>query len=341
VLKASSFSPFFHAAPVCVSFHYTCLENVLAQPNVLAIIGYGQTPSTVVDHPVYLNCDLEVCDNEKPVFEVWRSTKSVEHGSDHFIHFSYNEDYLFGRLELDKENDNICQTAEHAYRQLADFTQRSRHPHLLRSWHYFSDVHQGEGDNERYKQFCAGRVTGAGNLFDKGYPAATVIGTRRHRGKFQMYWLASRSPGQALENPRQISAYHYPSQYSPVAPAFARAMLVPGPPPQLHISGTAAIVGHASRHPHNVIAQLEEIFQNFDALLESASRYGLPPHFTEQSLLKVYVRYLEEFSLVRNFLHHRLPPQTQFLLLQGDICRRELSVEIEAVHGEALHKSKA
>lgn len=319
-------------AVLTVCYEYGSLERLLTQPDVLAIIGCDQSSSSPVNHPAYLSSELAPLGSDTP-FEVWRSTGSVSHDVDQLIRYSYDSQFLFGRIELDERDyGDIAETSALAYRELEMFTKKKPYPHLLRIWNYFGAINKGEGDHERYKQFCVGRVRGAGDLFANGYPAATVIGSRPKQEKFQIYWLASRLSGHALENPRQTSAYHYPRQYSPVAPAFSRAMLVPSTPAQLHISGTAAIVGHRSQHPENAIAQLEEIFQNFEVLLNSASHYGLPPQFTAQSLLKGYVRNREDFPIVHSFLENRLPPGCQFLLFQGDICRQELSVEIDAVH---------
>src|SRR3546814_12468443 len=58
-------------------------------------------------------------------------------------------------------------------------------------------------------------------------PAATAIGRCDDARVVQVYWLAARTPGMPVENPRQVSAYRYPRQYGPQQPSFARAMLPP------------------------------------------------------------------------------------------------------------------
>ena len=84
---------------------------------------------------------------------------------------------------------------------------------------------------------------------DGGYAAATAIGLPSPPDQLHVHWLATKQPGIAIENPRQVSAFAYPRDYGPVAPGFSRAMLLPGDTPLLLISGTASIVGHASQHP--------------------------------------------------------------------------------------------
>jgi chorismate lyase/3-hydroxybenzoate synthase len=127
-----------------------------------------------------------------------------------------------------------------------------------------------------------------------------------------------------VENPRQVSAWRYPRQYGRTAPSFARAMILPARD-ALAISGTAAVVGHASAHQDDLDAQLEETLTNLEALLASA---GMAAGFDTHSPLKTYVRHAADAPRVRAFLQRRLPG-VPVLLLHGDICRSELLVEID------------
>ncbi|MGB6143893.1 MAG: pteridine-dependent deoxygenase, partial [Rhodanobacter sp.] len=153
---------------------------------------------------------------------------------------------------------------------------------------------------------------------------ATAIGHLAAEHRLQVYLLACEQAGHRVENPRQVSAWRYPRQYGPTPPSFARAMLLPARD-TLAISGTAAVVGHASAHHDNLDAQLEETLTNLDALLASADmRAGFDTH----SPLKVYLRHDGDAPRVRDALRQRLPG-VPLLLLHGDICRRELLVEID------------
>jgi chorismate lyase/3-hydroxybenzoate synthase len=155
------------------------------------------------------------------------------------------------------------------------------------------------------------------------FPAATAIGHRGPRGRLQVYALSATSDGRALENPRQVSAWEYPRQYGPTAPSFARAMLLPQG--GLAISGTAAVLGHASHHVGDVTAQVDEAVANLQALLERAAL----PAFDAFSPLKVYVRHPEDAGAVSAVLARHLDASVPRILLQGDICRTELLVEID------------
>ena len=151
-----------------------------------------------------------------------------------------------------------------------------------------------------------------------------------------MYWLAARAPGAPVENPRQVSAYRYPRQYGPQPPSFARAMLPPrGGSMPLLLSGTAAVVGHASHHAADeLLAQLDETFTNFDALLGAARERdpALPAQFGAGTRLKVYVRDREDLPVVERALEERFGDRVPRILLHAAICRRELAVEIDGVH---------
>jgi chorismate lyase/3-hydroxybenzoate synthase len=100
--------------------------------------------------------------------------------------------------------------------------------------------------------------------------------------------------------------------------------------PQLYISGTAAIVGHASHHHGDFAAQVDETLANFASLLAAA---GLPiaRHFGSGSTLKIYVRREADAEQAAAQLAARLPASTSVLLLHGDICRRELLIEIDGL----------
>jgi chorismate lyase/3-hydroxybenzoate synthase len=265
--------------------------------------------------------------------ELWRANGEVRTGEDGLIHFSCDEHFLAGWIEIEEQGaGGIVGTTEAAYRAIADFQRRSGFPHLLRTWNHLDAINDGPGDAERYRGFCQGRVAGLAGLPVADHPAATVIGRRDGVRVLQVYWLAGRAAGLALENPRQTSAYRYPREYGGTPPTFSRAMLLP--PEAMLISGTASIVGHASRHPGDARAQLQEIFSNLDSLIARARETcpGLPTRFGGATRLKVYLRRAEDLAMLESSLRSRLPPALPLLVLQGDVCRADLLVEIDGSH---------
>jgi chorismate lyase / 3-hydroxybenzoate synthase len=290
--------------------------------------------------------------------EVWHASGPVSIGFDGIVRYAADPDHMLGAIELDERRyGGIAGAAEAAYAALSRFVAGSRHPHLLRIWNYLDGINRGEGDNERYKLFCMGRAaglramgTGVGeprasearaaelgleSMRDARFPAATCIGRRDGDHTLQVYWLAGRAPGLPLENPRQLSAYRYPREYGPTPPSFSRAMLASDR--LVMISGTASIVGHASRHRGDVRAQLDETFTNLANVLQRAAGAapGITTRLGPESLLKIYLRDESLLPEVASFLRERVPSQTQYVVLHADVCRSELLVEIDCLHGEA------
>jgi chorismate lyase/3-hydroxybenzoate synthase len=313
-------------APLHVEYVRADAADLLAQANTLAVIGFGDMAQTS-DDPRWLRVRLDA-DGAAPL-EVWRAAGRVIRGRDGDVAWASDGDYTFAALEVDEAaQGGIAHAARHAYATLAQWSRHRATAHLLRIWNYLDAINDGEGDAERYRLFCAGRAAGMDSAFGD-YPAATAIGVRDGRRVLQVYALAARVPGHAVENPRQLNAWRYPRQYGPSAPGFARAMRAPSTSPQLYISGTAAIVGHASHHPEDLAAQLKETLANLDSLLEAA---GSTPSLGAMSPLKVYVRHASDVQAVRELLRARLGDKVPLVLLQGDVCRRELLLEIEGVH---------
>jgi chorismate lyase/3-hydroxybenzoate synthase len=314
------------------------LDDVLARGDVLAAFGFGDNAPVHAD-PRYLRVRLPP--HGAAPFEVWHGAGPVETGRDGAVAWSHDGALLFGALELDEcddpgDADALGAVAQDAYRRLLAFTAARGYPHLLRVWNYLDGITEGDGDAERYKRFCLGRGRGLGTSVEGPLPAATAIGrpdAAHDASRLQIYWLAARTPGTPLENPRQLSAYRYPRQYGPQPPSFARAMLPPGDLPLL-LSGTASIVGHASLHPESVTAQVEETLANFDRLIATARvhRPELPARFGPGSRLKIYVRDRAELDAVTAALDARLGADVPRIVLHAAVCRRELRVEIDGTH---------
>lgn len=314
------------------------LAAQLARPDTLAVFGFGVSTHEVPVDPRWLRVPLQPLD--APRLEVWRAAGAVAHGFDDGIAHADDGGLQFGAMELVEDDGGILAASERAYARLEAFRRRSGFPHLLRVWNYLDAITEGDGDGERYRQFCIGRVRGLGAVDTATLPAATAIGTKPGandgRRVLQVYWLAARQAGTPLENPRQTSAWRYPREYGPQSPSFARAMLPPAPAPlPLLLSGTASIVGHASRHVESLAAQLDETLANLHSLLGAAraQRPALAAQFDASSRLKVYVRDAEDADAVARLLDLRLGAEVPRVLLQADVCRRELRVEIEGMHG--------
>lgn len=275
--------------------------------------------------------------------EVWISPSPVQVGRVSGVSYASNGEVLFLQLRSDEYAPDALQPLTAiAYRRLFAVARAQGYPHFLRIWNYLPDINQECGGLERYRTFCAGRrqvldATLAG--VETRLPAASALGFPRafptdgeHMGEggLRLYALAGREAGEQIENPRQISAFHYPPEYSPRSPSFSRAVLsrsVDGEC-RLYISGTASVVGHASRHS-DLIAQLDETLVNLAALLAEAGRRAATP--LQPALLRVYLRPDYDPAPLRERINQAFGRAAPMVFLQADICRQELLIEIEGL----------
>jgi chorismate lyase/3-hydroxybenzoate synthase len=294
-------------------------SNALAD-GTLALLEFGPGPADA--DPRHLRVPLEAIGTAVPR-EHWQVDAAVSRGRQDGLRWSAGGGWMFVAVELDEAaSGGIEAAAERAYRQLCGFVRGREERHMLRIWNYLHAINEGEGDGERYRRFCIGRARGLAANGIERYPAATAIG-HHQAGLLQVYALCATRPGEALENPRQVSAWRYPREYGPTPPSFARAMKLPGG--GLAISGTAAVVGHASCHDRDLQAQVAETCVNLRALLGAAAL----PDFDSTSPLKAYLRHAEDAQGVRAALDQRLPAGVPLIVLHGDICRSELLVEVD------------
>lgn len=238
--------------------------------------------------------------------------------------------------EPDASETDAAEPAELLYRRLIKALGESRFGYPLRLWNYMPAINAGDGDQERYRRFCIGRgkALESAGLNDAQMCAATAIGSEQP--VMQLVALAGVAPGISIENPRQVSAWNYPRDYGPRQPAFARATGVDLEDGQagLMVSGTASVIGHATAHPGDALAQTDEAASNLDALLANAAGVMNRPRlatFGDHSLARVYVRHPEDWPAIERRLRRRWPT-LRMCALRGDICRRDLLVEIEAWH---------
>ncbi len=271
---------------------------------------------------------------QTPLAEQWLSEAPVHHGWHDGMGYAHNGEVLFGQLRLDEAAlAHPDHAAFRAYVRIDQLMQKFGYPCWLRVWNFLADIHRGAADQERYRQFCVGRHRAMSLKpgFENNLPAATVIGT--HGQGLLIYFLAGRSPGLQVENPRQVSAFRYPREHGPVSPSFSRATLKHwADRAQLLVSGTASIVGHESRHLDDAPAQLSELKTNIRSLIGNAIALhfaSAPASDVSIEGLKLYVRDRSLLQGLQPLLPQHFPAGAPLLILEGDICRRELLVEVE------------
>jgi enamine deaminase RidA (YjgF/YER057c/UK114 family) len=355
------------STPAALHLAYVRTADLTAQPedhdldDALALVGYARPPLHPQSAPVPSTASMTPALGAGPErCELWRVSggdSPLRNGLAHplaipaaQVRYRHDGTLLFGALIIDEARfsrteavpspqpthaTSLEQATLAAYGEIFEILEASDHPHLVRVWNYLPDINRESQGEERYRQFNVARqraLRASGRSVEGNVPAASALGTAAG-SPLSIYFLASREEPLMIENPRQMSAYHYPRTYGPVSPSFSRACVlerVAGT--NLFVSGTASIVGHESLHPGDVVAQTQETLANLEALLAEANRrLGGPPRYALESLkLKVYVRRPEDLPRIERALEEVVHPRSPPVYLQADICRSELLVEIEA-----------
>ena len=321
------------------------------------VLGIASFNGAAVDTPVGLAA-VPIAQVSTPVLppathvcEVWRHGAPAESGNRGRVRFRRSADLLFGCIAV-PEGEAAATDAASAragipaaplplheatrelYRQMCATLDAEEYPYLLRVWNYVPDINRDSHGTERYRQFNRARqhaLQASGRPLTGRVPAASALGAAAG-SPLVAYFLAARSAPTFIENPRQLSAYHYPRRYGTHSPVFSRATVMrQSESLTLFISGTASIVGHRSLHIGDAAAQTRETLTNIEVLLGEANRVARGAHFTLGSLAcKVYVRRPEDLPLIQAELGAALGNGARAIYLKADICRQDLLVEIEA-----------
>lgn len=319
------------------SYHvaYEADSNGPLDRDVLANVRFGSHLPAPPD-PRQVNVALPQT-GTAPMAEVWRSRLPVEHGWTDGFGYAHNGEVLFGQIRLEEHDiADLHRATTRVYVRIDLLLRRLGYPCWLRVWNLLGRINHGEGDAERYRQFNEGRYHALALKpgFESKLPAASAIGTEDDG--LTVYFLAAREHGEQVENPRQLSAFRYPAAYGPRSPSFSRATLKHwADGVHLFVSGTASVVGHESLHPGDPLAQLDETWRNFEALLQRASSLRPLAGPFRAAALKVFVRLKQQAPLLLARARQLFGEEVPLICVTGDICRRDLLVEIEGLYTAA------
>lgn len=302
------------------------------QGHILGVIGFGQhLPIPQTPDPLWIN--IPVLGGQDTSLEVWTSDRKVSNCDYQDISGTHDGNVLFGSLALQQHPGETLQSIScQAYTRLFKFIDHHGYRNLLRVWHYLPQINDDENGLERYRGFNVGRheafVANGRSIGEESVPAASALGS--DSGALTIYFMASKQPGRAVENPRQVSAYHYPHLFGPKSPIFVRAMSATvGKQLCFFISGTASIVGYETVHQGDVEKQTVETLLNIRALLEQAPLYQPGKG---RMLLKIYLRHLHDLDIVRARVTDEFGAACTAVYLHSNICRSDLLLEIEGAY---------
>ena len=297
--------------------------------HILGIIGFGvRQPLRHAPAPLWI--DIPVLGGHDSSLEVWTSDTKVSACNYQGVSGTNDGNVLFGSLSLQQRPEETLQELTlQAYTRIFEFIDQHGYRNLLRVWHCLPHINDDENGLERYRGFNVGRhqafVANGRTIGEENVPAASAVGS--NSGALTIYFMASKLPGRAVENPRQVSAYHYPHLFGPKSPIFVRAMSATvGSQLCFFISGTASIVGYETVHHGDVAKQTAETLLNIRALLEQAPLYDPG---TGRMLLKIYLRHMHDLGVVRAGVEAEFGASCKAVYLHSNICRSDLLLEIE------------
>jgi chorismate lyase / 3-hydroxybenzoate synthase len=327
--------------------------------NVLGVVGFAKLPPIEWTQVPVTACMTPGLGGAENLCEVWRvggvpdlllENGSLQQGR---AHYRFCEELLFGSVTIDEESFDganapqsrpdgataLSQATKMAYREIFDVLTATGRRHLIRIWNYLPEINRETGGDERYRHFNSARqwaFRNSGRPTVGPMPAASAVGSPAG-SPISIYFLAAREPPVMIENPRQTSAYYYPTKFGKHSPSFSRAcVLSESAGTNLFVSGTASIVGYESIHQGDVAAQTHETIANIDALLDEANRVVGEDRYSLDGLrFKVYVRQPDDLGAIASALSASLRSCAPIVYLQADVCREDLLVEIEAT-GQSL-----
>lgn len=295
-----------------------------AGTHVLASMAFGFTESSMPEftiplHPVVAPCKASIwtCSQAPRISQSSETFSLVE-----------TDRLLLGSIRLPAER--IEHATKLAYRTIQKTILQRPGFRLIRLWNYLPGINLADEGVERYRLFSRARhdvLASSGYRMSSDLPAASAVGSAN--GPLVIHFLAGPGELTTVENPRQVSAYRYPRTYGPRSPSFSRAVIYNSElGRQLFLSGTASIIGHETIAPLEPEKQTHVTLDNLSALLDSAGYPKLNSLGSSASWV-VYIRDPSHIDRIQPLITDHLHPDARIIYLQGDICRKDLMVEIE------------
>ncbi|MFD4139754.1 MULTISPECIES: FkbO/Hyg5 family chorismatase [unclassified Streptomyces] len=303
--------------------------------HILASVTFtGAASLTLTDHG---NPDLALPMAAEPgqeFREVWTVPGRPRWAIRDDLAYAHDGQYLF-IAGLLPEQDVYTPPVRTLYEKAFALVNHLGYAHIFRMWNFVGDIIGSNAEGmEVYQDFVQGRAQAFETYKGRGtahMPAATGIGTRGRGIAFFLLASQQKMP-RHVENMKQTPAYHYPQQYGPKPPSFARATLLGD---ALYVSGTASILGHETVHRGDVKSQTQVVLGNIAHLIsrENLTAQGIEAghELKDLRLIKVYVRHDRDIPTVRAACEEALGAGVDVKYLNVAVCRDDLLVEIEGI----------
>jgi len=294
----------------------------------LAIIKYSS--SIFHDNGILSTGLQEYNDNE--IFEVWHTDENVYYKKINNFYISKSENYLFGStiIDMNESYKNNKRKIINAYNTLFEIAKLEK-MEIVKIWHFIPELlSKYNNDKTNYSLLCESREIVYKEYFNNfNFPAATAIGIKGK--KILIYFFAGKfSKYKVIENKRQVSSYLYPQQIFKEKPMFSRAVSFDNfrsGVSKIFISGTASIKGYKSMHSLNLKEQLNEALKNYGTFISLNNN--------SSNVSRIYITNInDEDKLWIQQKLEKVFGVDRFIIVKGDICRKELIIEVEGVSDE-------
>ena len=270
--------------------------------------------------------------NGNEIFEVWNTDENVFYENINDFDIYKSENYLFGSriINMNKSYENNKIKIINAYNNLFEITKKEK-MEIVKIWHFIPELLQKyHNDKTNYSLLCESReIVYKSHFNDFNFPAATAIGIKGK--KILIYFFAGRfSKYKAIENKRQVSSYLYPQEIFKEKPMFSRAVSfdnLGSGVRKIFISGTASIKGYKSMHSLNLKEQLNEALKNYGTFINLNNN--------SSNISRIYITNIKDEDKL--WIQQKLEKVFgigRFIVVKGDICRKELIIEVEGVSDE-------
>lgn len=247
-------------------------------------------------------------------------------------------------------NDRVTYSFETLERTLKSFGLNI--DNIVRQWNYVEDItgftSREEGERQNYQVLNNVRHQYYSKYnFIHGYPAATGIGISS--GGFILDCIAIKEKEDVkitpIKNPVQVSAYDYSEKvligsrkkedFPKLTPKFERAKLYKSNTNHFFvlISGTAAIHNEVTISVGDTVQQTMVTLDNIQKLIGTSTGFleaaGIKTKHVKYDYLRVYIKDIADYEKVKAICDGFSDYKPVYLV--GDICRKELLVEIEGL----------
>lgn len=291
-------------------------------------------------------------ENFNYVFEVWFITgdfNTVNFGDNFKIILRNNLFILYASIFNCKLYDENY--FNNTFQELQKILDKNRFPinSIFRQWAFIGNILELNDGIQNYQKYNNLRAElYSKTQWKKGYPCATAIGIKSDALNISI--IAKRGhlnyDEYNLLNPLQIKPFKYnnkiliSSNPNNKPPLFERGKIICTEDNiSFYISGTSSIRGQTTIGNNDIILQTKITIENIKTLLNPFEiQKKIKPNYFEKikkinlmksfSYLRIYLQDLKNINLIKPFILEEFD-SVPTIYLEADICRQDLSIEIE------------